>query len=130
MNDPIGDMLTRIRNGHGRNKKSVIALFSKMCESVIKVLLDEGYIRSYEVETSEKGFPQLRVELKYFDGRPVIQRIERRSTPGRRVYSGVRELKPFVNGLGIHVLSTSQGVMSDVKARALGVGGEVICSVF
>lgn len=128
--DTIGDMLTRIRNGHSRNKKSVIAIFSKMCESVLQVLLDEGYIRGYTVETSEKGFPQLRVELKYYEGKAVIQRIERRSTPGRRVYSGFRELKPFINGLGIHVLSTSSGVMSDVKARAQGVGGEVVCSVF
>jgi small subunit ribosomal protein S8 len=128
--DTIGDMLTRIRNGHGRSKTTVNAIFSKTCESILKVLVDEGYIRGYSVETNAKGFPQLRVELKYFEGRAVIQRIERRSTPGRRVYSGFRELKPFVNGLGIHILSTSHGIMSDIKARSQGVGGEVLCSVF
>lgn len=128
--DTIGDMLTRIRNGHSRNKKSVAAIFSKMCESILKVLLEEGYIRGYTVETLEKGFSQLCVELKYYEGKPVIRRIERYSRPGRRVYSGFRELKPFVNGLGIHILSTSQGIMSDVKARAQGLGGEIVCSVF
>jgi small subunit ribosomal protein S8 len=128
--DTIGDMLTRIRNGHSRNKAFVHAIFSKTCESILKVFLDEGYIRGYSVEKDAKGFNILRVELKYFENRPVIQRIERRSTPGRRVYSGFRELKPFVNGLGMHVLSTSRGVMSDIKARSQGVGGEVLCSVF
>lgn len=128
--DLIGDMLTRIRNGHARKKESVIALFSKTCESVLQVLLDEGYIRGFSREKNERDHLRLKVELKYYDEKPVIQKVARCSKPGRRVYSGSSKLKPHVNGLGIYVISTSQGVMSDVVARSKNIGGEILCSVF
>ena len=128
--DTIGDMLTRIRNGHARKKSSVRAIFSRTCESILKVLLDEGYIRGYSVEKTEKGYLELRIELKYHENKSVIERITRCSKPGRRVYSGYAKLKPFVNGLGIYILSTSKGVLSDVQAKAQNIGGEILCSVF
>lgn len=129
MSDPLGDMLTRIRNAAMRGKSKVSTPASKLRKRVLDVLQSEGYIRGYaEVELSGKA--EIEVELKYFEGNPVIQRIERVSTPGRRVYSSVRELPSFYNGLGVSILSTPKGVMSDTEARDQNVGGEVLCKVF
>lgn len=130
INDPIGDLIARIRNGHKAKKAFILCPASKLREAVLKVLQEEGYIRGYDRSKNTEGHDQLRVELKYSEGQPVIQIMSRISKPGRRVYSSIRELKPVFNSLGINILSTSQGVMSDVKARKLNVGGEVICSVF
>jgi len=130
INDPIGDLITRIRNGQMARKSKVNAPYSRMREAVLKVLQDEGYIRTFNNVVTEKGYKQLEVELKYYEDAPVIQKITRVSKPGRRVYSGINDLKPVCNNLGINILSTSQGVMSDVSARKLSVGGEVLCSVF
>lgn len=130
INDPVGDLLTRIRNGHKAKKAFVLAPVSSMRESLLNVLLEEGYIRGISRAPDTQGREQLKVELKYADGLPVIQMIKRISTPGRRVYSGIKKLKPVFNHLGINILSTSQGVMSDAKARKLNLGGEVLCSVF
>lgn len=130
LSDPIGDMLTRLRNGQTIRKHSVTSPYSKLRESILKVLKEEGYIRSYEVETKEGEHPSLKIELKYYDGRPVIQKIQRYSKPGRRSYSSIKNLPRVANGLGMMILSTSKGVMSDIQARALGLGGEIICSVF
>lgn len=133
MSDPIADMLTRIRNGQGARKASIFCPSSRKRIRVLEVLKKEGYIRGYEEKTSaENGLPVLRVDLKYDQGRPVIQRIDRVSTPGRRVYYKLADLKAsrFYNGLGIRVVSTSRGVMSDHEALVSGQGGEVICQVF
>jgi len=130
MNDPLGDMLTRIRNAQMRGKSTVRTPASKLRAWVLDVLKDEGYIRGYENVTSESGHAELEISLKYADGQPVIRELKRISKPGRRVYSGVREIPHVRNGLGISVVSTPKGVMSDAAARAANVGGEVLCRVF
>ena len=128
--DPLGDMLTRIRNGQQARKSDITVPASKLRENVLEVLKREGFIRGYERRNIRKGIDEIRVELKYHEGRPVISERSRVSKPGRRVYSGVKELQKFYNGLGISVLSTPQGVMSDHEARQANVGGEVLCKVF
>jgi small subunit ribosomal protein S8 len=130
MNDPLGDMLTRIRNASMRGKTSVRTPASKVRKWVLDVLRSEGYIRGYEEVKSARGLPELEIELKYFDGRPVIRELKRVSTPGRRVYSGVRDMLQVRQGLGISIVSTPKGVMSDAQARTDNVGGEVLCTVF
>jgi small subunit ribosomal protein S8 len=130
MNDPVGDMLTRIRNAQMRNKSNVITPASKLRGWVLDVLKSEGYIRGYESIVGKDGKPAIEVSLKYFDGEPVIKELRRISTPGRRVYAGVKEI-PFVRqGLGVAIVSTPKGVMSDGQARATNVGGEILCTVF
>jgi small subunit ribosomal protein S8 len=130
MNDPLGDMLTRIRNAQMRGKSTVKTPASKLRAWVLDVLLAEGYIRGYEHGTDERGHPELVISLKYHDGRPVIRELSRVSKPGRRVYAGVTELPSVRNGLGVSVVSTPKGVMSDAAARAANVGGEVLCRVY
>lgn len=130
MSDPIGDMLTRIRNGQRAHKNAVDAPASRLRTNVLDVLQREGYIRGYSESELRKGIAELRIELKYHDGEPVIREIQRISKPGRRVYSKIRDLAPVYNGLGISILSTPQGVLSDNEARAANVGGEVLCMVF
>ncbi|WP_296644109.1 30S ribosomal protein S8 [Roseinatronobacter sp.] len=130
MNDPLGDMLTRIRNAQMRGKSTVRTPASKLRAWVLDVLQSEGYIRGYEHSTSTAGHPEIEISLKYADGAPAIRELKRISTPGRRVYSGVREIPQVRNGLGISVVSTPKGVMSDAAARAANVGGEVLCRVF
>ena len=130
MNDPLGDMLTRIRNAQMRNKASVLTPASKLRGWVLEVLKSEGYIRGYESKVGEDGKQEISVSLKYFDGEPVIRELKRVSTPGRRVYAGVKDI-PFVRqGLGVAIVSTPKGVMSDGQARATNVGGEILCTVF
>jgi small subunit ribosomal protein S8 len=129
MNDPLGDMLTRIRNAQMRHKSTVRSPASKIRRWVLDVLQAEGYIRGYE-EVTEDGHPEIEISLKYFDGQPVIRELRRVSTPGRRVYSGVREIPQVRQGLGVAIVSTPQGVMSDTQARTANVGGEVLCTVF
>lgn len=129
MTDPIGDMLTRIRNAQQRRMDKTHAPASRMRVRVLEVLQDEGYIRGF-VEVEKDGKRTLEIELKYFDGAPVISEISRVSKPGRRVYSSVRDLPLVRNGLGISILSTPKGVMSDAKARTENVGGEILCRVF
>jgi len=130
MNDPLGDMLTRIRNAQMRGKSTVRTPASKLRAWVLDVLLDEGYIRGYEPCADVRGHPELEISLKYHDGQPVIRELKRISKPGRRVYTGVREMPSVRNGLGISVVSTPKVVMSDAAARAANVGGEVLCRVF
>lgn len=127
MSDPIADMLTRIRNGHMANKSQVSMASSTKKVNVATVLKEEGYIAGFQVEGEEK--PVLTIELKYFEGQPVIEVIKRISRPGLRIYRGKGDLPRVLNGLGIAVVSTSHGVMSDRQARAEGHGGEVICTV-
>ena len=130
INDPIGDLLARIRNGQLRGLAKVSTPASKLRANVLEVLKAEGFIRGFG-EVEMKGKPrEFEVELKYHEGRPVIRELTRISTPGRRVYNSVAELKPHRGGLGIQILSTPQGVMSDADARAKNVGGEVLCRVF
>jgi small subunit ribosomal protein S8 len=128
-NDPLSDMLTRIRNAAMRKKSKVSTPASKLRGRVLDVLQDEGYIRGYALIEKEGAHPEFEIELKYFDGEPVIAEISRVSTPGRRVYSAISDLKPVKNGLGISILSTPKGVMSDTAARTANVGGEVLCRV-
>ncbi|MCK5374285.1 MAG: 30S ribosomal protein S8 [Alphaproteobacteria bacterium] len=130
MNDPLGDMLTRIRNGQQAGKEIVECPFSKLHENVCNVLKDEGFIRGYEIEDTGNNKKTLAIQLKYSEGRGVIRQIDRVSKPGRRVYSGVKAMPRFLNGLGILVVSTPRGVMAEHKARAANVGGEVLCQVF
>lgn len=130
MTDPVGDMLTRIRNGQRAGKQSVRAPASRMRERVLEVLKREGYIRDFNREEENAGKPELEIALKYYEGAPVIQRIQRVSTPGRRVYSSIKDLPRVANGLGISILSTPKGVLSDTEARTENVGGEVLCQVF
>ena len=130
MTDPIGDMLTRIRNGQRARKTSVMAPASKLRSSVLDVLQREGYIRGYSQHEVRPGISEIKIELKYHDGDPVIRKINRVSTPGRRVYSKIKNLSTVYNGLGISILSTPMGVMSDTEARDANVGGEVLCQVF
>lgn len=128
--DPIGDMLTRIRNGQRAHKGMVSSPASKLRERVLDVLQREGYIRGYTRMERNGGKPELEIELKYYEGEPVIQTIQRVSKPGRRIYSSVRDLPPYANGLGIQILSTPKGVLSDAEARQENVGGEILCRVF
>ena len=130
MNDPIGDMLTRIRNAQMRGKSSVISPSSKLRRWLLDVLKDEGYIRGYSEKQFTGTMAELEIELKYHEGRPVIQDIQRVSKPGRRVYSSVKTMPVVQNGLGISILSTPKGVMSDSAARENNVGGEVLCRIF
>jgi small subunit ribosomal protein S8 len=128
MNDPLGDLLTRIRNAQRRGKNTVSSPASKLRVHVLEVLQREGYIRGF-TEVEKEGRKELDIELKYYDGAPVISEIRRISKPGRRVYSPVRDLPLVRNGLGISVLSTPKGVMSDNEARTQNVGGEILCRV-
>ena len=130
INDPLGDMLTRIRNAQMRYKVKVITPASKLRERVLDVLVEEGYIRGYARVDYDGGRSEFEIELKYFDGEPVIRNIKRVSTPGRRVYSSVRDLPTVANGLGVAILSTPKGVMSDARARTENVGGEILCNIF
>ena len=130
MNDPLSDMIARIKNAAMRKRSKVLTPASKLRQRVLDVLQDEGYIRGYTVIEEPGEFPVFEIELKYFDGAPVIAEISRVSTPGRRVYSSIRDLKPVKNGLGISILSTPKGVMSDAAARDQNVGGEVLCRVY
>jgi small subunit ribosomal protein S8 len=129
MNDPLGDMLTRIRNAQMRGKSTTRTPASKIRRWVLDVLKAEGYIRGYE-EVVTDGHPEIEISLKYFDGRPVIRELKRVSKPGRRVYAGVSEMPQVRQGLGVAILSTPKGVMSDAQARTVNVGGEVLCTVF
>ena len=130
MNDPLGDMLTRIRNAQMRKKVKVSTPASKLRQRVLDVLAAEGYIRGYTTVEFEGGKSELEIELKYFDGEPVIREIQRVSKPGRRVYASVKNIPRIQNGLGISIVSTPQGVMADHDARENNVGGEVLCRVF
>ena len=130
MNDPLGDMLTRIRNAQLRRKTTVTTPASRLREHVLNVLIEEGYIRGYSRTDYDGGRAEFDIELKYFDGEPVIKDIKRISTPGRRVYSSVKDLPMVANGLGVAILSTPKGVMSDSRARTENVGGEILCNVF
>ncbi len=129
MNDPLGDMLTRIRNASMRGKSTVRTPASKIRKWVLDVLQSEGYIRGY-AETELNGKAEFQIELKYFDGQPVIREIQRVSKPGRRVYSSVRNIPRVADGLGVSILSTPKGVMADHEARNQNVGGEVLCRIF
>ena len=128
MSDPVADMLTRIRNGQMVEKASIKMPSSKIKVAIAQVLHDEGYIDGF-VRRDNNGLPELEVVLKYYAGRPVIEKIERISKPGLRIYKGRDDLPRVMNGLGVAIVSTSQGVMTDRKARSLGVGGEVLCVV-
>ena len=130
INDPLGDMLARIRNAQMRHKTKVTTPASKLREHVLDVLAEEGYIRGYSRVDYDGGRSEFEIELKYFDGEPVIKDIKRISTPGRRVYSSVKDLPTVANGLGVAILSTPKGVMSDARARTENVGGEILCNVF
>lgn len=130
LSDPLGDLLTRIRNGQRAGKISVDSPASKLRANVLDVLKREGYIRGFSESEQAAGIRTLQVELKYHDGQPVIRSIDRVSKPGRRVYSKIKDLPRVYNGLGIAILSTPRGVMSDAEARAANVGGEVLCRVF
>ncbi|MBT5517731.1 MAG: 30S ribosomal protein S8 [Rhodobiaceae bacterium] len=130
MNDPLGDMLTRIRNAQMRGKSTVISPASKLRSWVLDVLQDEGYIRGYSENKLDNGSGELNIELKYYEGQPVIQEIQRVSKPGRRVYSSVKTMPVVRNGLGISIISTPKGVMTDNAARENNVGGEILCRVF
>jgi small subunit ribosomal protein S8 len=130
LNDPLGDMLTRIRNAQMRNRSTVRTPASKLRGWVLDVLTSEGYIRGYETVTGEAGHQEFEIALKYYDGAPVIRELKRVSTPGRRVYSGAKTVPSVRNGLGVSIISTPKGVMSDAQARADNVGGEVLCTVF
>ena len=128
MQDPLSDMITRIRNANLREKVSVAMPSSKVKVSVAKVLKDEGYILNYKVTEDKK--PVLEIDLKYYDGKPVIEEITRSSKPSLRVYSSSKDLPKVKSGLGVAIVSTSKGVMSDTSARSNGVGGEILCTVF
>jgi small subunit ribosomal protein S8 len=130
MTDPIGDMITRIRNAQMRAKPKVSTPASKLRERVLEVLKSEGYIRGYATVAHSDGRSEIEIELKYFDGAPVIREIERVSKPGRRVYASVRALPRINNGLGVAIVSTPKGVMADHAARDANVGGEILCTVF
>lgn len=128
MSDPIADMLTRIRNAQRTNKTTVSMPASKLKGAIANVLKDEGYIDDFNVQNNE-GKPVLNISLKYYAGRPVIEKIERVSKPGLRIYKGSQNLPKVMNGLGVTIVSTSRGVMTDRKAQAAGIGGEVLCIV-
>ena len=128
--DPIGDLLTRIRNAQERGKSKVSSPASRLRERVLEVLQSEGFIRGFTTVSQSGGKAEIEIELKYFDGAPVIRELQRVSKPGRRVYASVETLPTVFNGLGISILSTPKGVMSDAEARNQNVGGEVLCTVF
>ena len=130
MSDPVADLLTRIRNGQRAKRNTVTAPASNIRENVLSVLAREGYIRGFERYNIRRGIDEIKIELKYFEGEPVIREINRISRPGCRVYSKIRDLPKVYNGLGISILSTPRGVMSDAEAREANVGGEVLCQVF
>ncbi len=130
MNDPLGDMIARIHNAQMRNKSKVSTPSSKLRASVLDVLKTEGFIRGYAAVEHSDGRREIEIELKYFDGAPVIRKIARVSKPGRRVYTSVRSLPRVNNGLGVAILSTPKGVMADHDARDNNVGGEILCTVF
>jgi small subunit ribosomal protein S8 len=130
MSDPLGDMLTRIRNGQMAKKSSIVAPASKLRSNVLDVLKREGFIRGFSEVENRTGVREINIELKYFEGAPAIQEISRVSKPGRRVYSKIKDLPVVYNGLGISIISTPRGVMSDAEAREANVGGEVLCQVF
>ncbi len=130
VSDPLGDMLTRIRNSQMRGKSTVRTPASKLRAWVLDVLMEEGYIRGYENATDARGMPEIEISLKYASGAPAIRELKRISKPGRRVYSGAQEIPTVRNGLGVSIVSTPKGVMSDAAARAANVGGEVLCRVF
>ena len=130
MSDTLGDMLTRIRNGQTTNKKIVDAPASRFRKNVLEVLKREGFIRNFEVKEMRPGINFFEIELKYYNGKPVISEIKRVSKPGRRVYSSIKNLQKTYNGLGISILSTPRGVMSDNEAREANVGGEVLCTIY
>ncbi len=130
MSDPLGDLLTRIRNAQGSRHASCVSPASKLRANVLEVLKREGYIRGFSAEELRPGVAQLRIELKYAEGQPVIKEIHRVSKPGRRVYSKIQELPRVYAGLGVSILSTPRGVLSDAEARAANVGGEILCRVF
>ena len=130
MSDPLGDMLTRIRNGQRALKETVLAPASKLRSNVLEVFKREGFIRGFSQYEVRPGVNEIKIELKYHEGEPVIRELRRVSKPGRRVYSGIKDLPRVYNGLGISILSTPRGVLSDAEARAANVGGEVLCRVF
>ena len=130
MQDPIADMLTRIRNGQRANLPVVNCPASGVRISVCEVLKEEGYIRNFNVVDQDNNKKEIEIELKYDEGQPVIRELKRISKPGRRIYSKIKDLQPFHNGLGIQVISTPRGVMPDHKARSENVGGEVLCQVY
>ena len=130
MNDPIGDLLARIRNAQLRKRSDVITPASKLRAWVLDVLQSEGFIRGYKSLEGEDGKNNIQIDLKYFDGEPVIKELKRISTPGRRVYTNVKNIPKVRQGLGVAIISTPKGVMSDSKARATKVGGEILCTVF
>src|ERR1700722_10962517 len=130
LTDPLGDMLTRIRNGQSAKLAAIENPSSKLRLNVLEVLKREGYIRDFDEEAEVNGSGKLRIELKYHEGEPVIREIKRISTPGRRVYSKIADLQRVYNGLGISILSTPRGIMSDHEARAANIGGEILCRVF
>ena len=130
VNDPIGDLITRIRNAQARNKSKVSTPGSSLRVRILDVLKSEGYIRGYASVQHSDGRSELEIELKYFDGAPVIREIERISKPGRRVYTSVKNLPRINNGLGVAIVSTPKGVMADHAARDANVGGEILCTVF
>ena len=130
LNDPLGDLITRIRNAQMRHKSKVSTPGSKLRANVLEVLKTEGYIRGFSMTELGNGRTEFDIELKYFDGAPVIREISRVSKPGRRVYASVKNLPRIGNGLGVAILSTPKGVMSDADARTQNVGGEVLCTVF
>jgi small subunit ribosomal protein S8 len=130
MSDPLGDMITRIRNAQMRKNAKVTTPGSRLRQNVLDVLKSEGYIRGYSTVDFENGRSEFEIELKYFDGQPVIREIERVSRPGRRVYASVKNIPRVMNGLGVSIISTPKGVMSDAEARDQNVGGEVLCRVF
>ncbi|HBB55449.1 MAG TPA: 30S ribosomal protein S8 [Hyphomonadaceae bacterium] len=129
ISDPLGDMIARIRNAQERRRSTVTTPASKMRARVLDVLQSEGFIRGY-AEVEKDGKTEIEIQLKYYDGRPVISEIKRVSSPGRRVYSSISDLSLVRNGLGVAILSTSRGVMSDTEARAQKVGGEILCQVY
>ena len=130
LTDPIGDMFSRIRNGQLRSLNSIIVPSSKFRKNILEILKNEGYISDYFIEKTLNNKTTLKVSLKYYEGDPVIKEIKRISKPGRRVYSRANSIPKVMNGLGLAILSTSKGVMSDTEARKKNIGGEVICRVF
>ena len=130
LTDPIGDMFSRIRNGQMRSLNSINIPSSNFRQNILKILKNEGYINDYFIDKSEKNKINLKINLKYYDGDPVIKEIKRISKPGRRVYSRANSIPKVMNGLGLAIISTPKGVMSDSEARKNNVGGEIICRVF
>lgn len=130
INDPVGDLITRIRNAQTRGRSKLSSPASTLRMRVLQVLKDEGYIRDFREIETEAGRKEIEVELKYFEGAPAIHEIQRVSKPGRRVYSSIKDLRLVRNGLGISIISTPKGVMSDNAARDANVGGEILCEVY